>query len=59
MGQLRLKEPKTPISLWLFNESPRENIFTIKTVGAKFFKPPTKGNIRSLGTRLPVGMRRS
>jgi hypothetical protein len=39
MGQLKLKELETPISRWLFNESPRDNIFTKKTVGVEFFKP--------------------
>jgi hypothetical protein len=56
---LKLKEPETPISMRLFNESPRENIFAIKITGAEFFKPQRRGNTRSLGARLPVGMRNS
>jgi hypothetical protein len=56
MGQLMFKEPVTPFLRRLFNESPRENIFAIKTARAEFFKPH-RGNTRSLGTRLLVGMR--
>jgi hypothetical protein len=53
MGQLKLKEPKTPISRRLFNESLGENIFTIKTVGAEFFKPPTEGKYKIVGRKTP------
>jgi hypothetical protein len=54
-GQLKLKEPVTLISRWLFNESPRENIFAIKTVGADFFKSPTEGNYKIIGRKTPHG----
>jgi hypothetical protein len=55
MGQLKLKEPETLISWRLFNESPRENIFTIKTVRAEFFKPPIEGNYKIIGRKTPHG----
>jgi hypothetical protein len=55
MGQLKLKEPVRPISRRLFNESPRENIFAIKTAEAKFFKPPTKGKYKIIGRKTPCG----
>jgi hypothetical protein len=52
---LKLKEPETPISRRLFNKSPRENIFAIKTVGAEFFKPPTEGKYKIIRHRTPRG----
>jgi hypothetical protein len=52
---LKLKEPVTPIFRRLFNESPRENIFAIKTVEAEFFKPPTEGKYKIIGRKTPRG----
>jgi hypothetical protein len=52
---LKLKEPETPISMRLFNESPRENIFTIKTTGAEFFKPLTEGKYKIIWRKTPRG----
>jgi hypothetical protein len=49
--QLKLKEPVTPISRRLLNESPRENIFAIKTAGAEFFKPPMEGKYKIIGRK--------
>jgi hypothetical protein len=48
---LKLKEPVRPISRRLFNESPRENIFAIKTAGVKFFKPPIEGKYKIIGSK--------
>jgi hypothetical protein len=50
---LKLKEPETPISRRLFNESPRENIFAIKTTEEEFFKPPTEGKYKIIGCKIP------
>jgi hypothetical protein len=50
-GQLKLKEPVMPISRRLLNESPRENIFAIKTAGAEFFKPPMEGKYKIIGRK--------
>jgi hypothetical protein len=55
MGQLKLKEPVMPISRRLFNESPRENIFAIKTARAEFFKPPMEGKYKIIGRKTPRG----
>jgi hypothetical protein len=35
------------------NESPRENIFAIKTARAEFFKPPTEGKYKIIGRKTP------
>jgi hypothetical protein len=54
-GQLNLKEPIIPISRRLFNESPRENIFTIKTTGAEFFKHQTEWKCKHIWHKTPHG----
>jgi hypothetical protein len=43
------------ISRRLFNESPRENIFAIKTAGAEFFNPLTEGKYKMIGRKTPRG----
>jgi hypothetical protein len=52
---LKLKDPVTLISRRLFNESPRENIFAIKTAGAEFFKPPMERKYKIIGRKTPRG----